>query len=48
MSTTIKAVFDGEVLRPHEPIPLPPDTEVTVTIEVKSADSDMRTASTRG
>jgi hypothetical protein len=27
------AVFDGDVLRPEEPIPLEPDTRVRVTVE---------------
>jgi hypothetical protein len=33
MSTTIRATFDGEVFRPIDPIPLAPNTEVTITIE---------------
>ena len=33
MSTTIDAIFDGEVFRPIGPISLPPDTTVRLTIE---------------
>jgi hypothetical protein len=33
MSTTIHATFDGEVLRPEEPIALAPNTRVKITIE---------------
>jgi predicted DNA-binding antitoxin AbrB/MazE fold protein len=33
MSKTLEAVFDGEVLRPDEPIDLAPNTRVRVTIE---------------
>ncbi|HYH86291.1 MAG TPA: antitoxin family protein [Pyrinomonadaceae bacterium] len=33
MSKTLEAVFDGEVLRPDEPIELEPNTRVRVTIE---------------
>lgn len=33
MNATVRAVFDGEVLRLDEPLPLPPNTPVWVTIE---------------
>lgn len=33
MSQTLEAIFDGEVLRPDEPIDLEPNTRVRVTIE---------------
>jgi predicted DNA-binding antitoxin AbrB/MazE fold protein len=33
MSRTIEAVFDGEVLRPEEPLELQPNTRVRITIE---------------
>ena len=33
MSQTLDAIFDGEVLRPDEPINLEPNTRVRVTIE---------------
>jgi hypothetical protein len=33
MTKTIKAVFDGVTLRPEEPLELPPNTRVRVTIE---------------
>ena len=33
MSQTVEAIFDGEVLRPDEPIDLEPNTRVKITIE---------------
>ena len=33
MSRTVQAVFDGEVLRPEEPLDLEPQTQVQITIE---------------
>ena len=33
MVRTIEAVFDGEVLRPENPLPLEPNTRVRITIE---------------
>ena len=33
MTKTLEATFDGEVLRPDEPIELPPNTRVRVTID---------------
>ena len=33
MSETIEAVFDGEVIRPKDPLALEPNTRVRVTIE---------------
>ena len=33
MTTTIRAVFDGEVLRPEEPLPLRPATTHVITVE---------------
>jgi predicted DNA-binding antitoxin AbrB/MazE fold protein len=38
MSKTLEAIFDGEVLRPSEPLELAPDTRVRITIE--TADDD--------
>ena len=35
MSQTVEAVFDGEVLRPTEPLQLEPNTRVLVTLEVQ-------------
>lgn len=35
MTKTLEAVFDGEVLRPVEPLDLEPNTRVSVTIEIK-------------
>lgn len=33
MTRTMQAVFDGEVLRPQEPLDLKPQTRVQITIE---------------
>ncbi len=33
MTKTIEAVFDGVALRPDEPLELPPNTRVRLTIE---------------
>ena len=33
MSETLYATFDGEVLRPHRPVSLEPNTRVRLTIE---------------
>lgn len=33
MATTIRAVFDGEVLRPEEPLPPRADTTYVITVE---------------
>ena len=33
MSQTMQAVFDGQVLRPAEPVELAPNTRVRITIE---------------
>ena len=32
MTKTLHATFDGEVLRPEEPVPLAPNTRVRITI----------------
>ena len=40
MSKTLEAVFDGEVLRPDEPIDLEPNTRVRVTIEPAAGPRD--------
>jgi len=34
MTKTLEAVFDGEVLRPVEPVGLEPNTRVRLTLEV--------------
>lgn len=34
MTKTLEAVFDGEVLRPTEPVHLQPNTKVRLTLEV--------------
>jgi len=33
MTRTVEAVFDGEVLRPDEPLNLEPNTRVRITVE---------------
>ncbi len=33
MTKTLEAIYDGEVLRPQEPLDIAPDTRVRVTIE---------------
>ena len=44
MTITVNAVFDGEVFRPDEPLDLPPDTKVKLTIETAEPERQ-RTAS---
>jgi len=39
MSKTIEAVFDGEVLRPDEPLELQPNTRVRLTIDTLVTDA---------
>jgi hypothetical protein len=49
MTKTLFATFDGEVLRPEEPVSLAPNTRVLVTIETAEDDapaSFLRTAQT--
>jgi hypothetical protein len=52
MTKTIEAVFDGETLRPDEPLELPPNTRVRLTIETQSPSkvpqSFLRTARSLG
>ena len=43
MTTTIEAVFDGEVLRPDQPLELKPNTRVTLV--VTTPDTSERTES---
>jgi hypothetical protein len=33
MTTTLYAMFDGEVLRPDQPLPFAPNTRVRLTVE---------------
>lgn len=42
MSKTIEAVFDGNVLRPTEPLALKPNTCVKITIETTLPATDHR------
>jgi len=39
MTTTLYATFDGEVLRPDEPVPLAPNTRVRLIIETDDAEA---------
>ena len=39
MSKSIEAVFDGEVLRPDEPLELQPNTRVRLTIDKLPTDT---------
>jgi AF2212-like protein len=52
MTKTIEAVFDGETLRPDEPLELAPNTRVRLTIEAptpsKTPQSFLRTARSLG
>lgn len=42
MSKTVEAVFDGEVLRPEEPLELKANTRVRITVEESSAPEPKR------
>lgn len=42
MTTTINAIFDGEVFRPEKPIDLPPGTRVVLTIEPQEKPSSTK------
>jgi predicted DNA-binding antitoxin AbrB/MazE fold protein len=37
MTKTLEATYDGEVLRPDEPLELEPNTRVQITIETKDS-----------
>ena len=37
MTRTLNATYDGQVLRPDEPLPLPPNTRVVITIDTAEA-----------
>jgi hypothetical protein len=38
MTLTLFGTFDGEVLRPNEPVPIPPNTNVKITLEIEGED----------
>lgn len=40
LQRTVTAIFDGEVLRPDEPLDLEPNTRVQITIEVIAAPAE--------
>ncbi len=44
MPQTVEAVFDGEVLRPTEPLSLEPNTRVRLTLEVQTEASDKQSS----
>lgn len=37
MTTTIEAMFDGEVFRPRQPVALEPNTAVKLTVETSTS-----------
>ena len=41
MTTTLYATFDGEVLRPDQPVPLAPNTRVRLTIETTEPEPEI-------
>jgi predicted DNA-binding antitoxin AbrB/MazE fold protein len=45
MSKTLEAIFDGEVLRPDEPLELAPGTRVRITIETTDDNTQLPPAS---
>ena len=42
MTKTLEAVFDGEVLRPDEPLEILPNTRVRITLEVEGEEAKER------
>ncbi|HEX8273479.1 MAG TPA: hypothetical protein VF615_12660 [Longimicrobiaceae bacterium] len=44
MTITLYATFDGEVLRPEEPVPLAPNTRVRLVIETEPGDAVARSS----
>ena len=40
MIKRIRAIFDGNVLRPSEPLDLPPNTEVQLTLDVPQSNGN--------
>ena len=45
MSTTLYAMFDGEVLRPDQPLPFAPNTRVRLTVEQEDGPTEQPPAS---
>jgi hypothetical protein len=37
MTKTLEAIYDGEVLRPDEPLDIEPNTRIQITIETQDA-----------
>jgi len=44
MVKTIEAVFDGQVLRPQDPLALKPNTRVRITIETEEPHTEEATS----
>ncbi|HKZ83817.1 MAG TPA: antitoxin family protein [Anaerolineae bacterium] len=44
MVKTIEAVFDGQVLRPEDPLTLEPNTRVRITIETVQPEAEKATS----
>lgn len=42
MTKTFQATYDGKVLLPEEPLDLPPNTRVTVTIDGQSEEAPLK------
>jgi hypothetical protein len=40
MTTTVRAVFDGHVFRPDEPVPLEPNARYVLTVEPEGASAE--------
>jgi predicted DNA-binding antitoxin AbrB/MazE fold protein len=40
MTTTIEAVFDGQVIRPDRPLNLPPNTRVTIVVTTPASSEE--------
>lgn len=40
MTRTLRAKFDGEAFHPEEPLPIPPDTTVLLTVEMSEAEPE--------
>ena len=39
MTKTLEAIYDGEVLRPDEPLDIEPNTRIQITIETQDAET---------
>jgi hypothetical protein len=41
MTKTIKAVYDGRAIHPDEPLPLPRDARITITVHSEEPEEDV-------